>query len=108
MAMSPLCIAITTTARLALVEIPHRRFAEPDDAAGGQPALVDAPPAQLTPVEQIRIVRLHDVGGPEPLTAEDPQRQLCRRDALRGEVEEAAADGAATEHAWRHRVDRYA
>jgi hypothetical protein len=53
MAMSALCVAIRTHCRddVALVEIPDRRFAEPDDAAGGQPALVDAPPTQLTPVE---------------------------------------------------------
>jgi len=56
------------------------------------------------PVEQVGIVRHNDVGGPESLSAEDSERQLRRRDALRGEVEHAATDGTTTEHGRRHRV----
>ena len=48
------------------------------------------------------------VGRPEPLTAENPQGQPCRGDALGGEVEEAPADGSVTEHVRGHRVDRHA
>jgi hypothetical protein len=92
---------------VALVEVPDRRLPEPDDAARWQTALGDPPPAQLVPVEQVRIVPLHNVSRPQPLTVEDPAHQLRRHDPLRGEVEKAPTDDAVTEQVCRHSVDGY-
>src|SRR5207249_3584765 len=55
-----------------LIEVPGRRRPETDDAARGQPSLVESPALELSPVEHVLVVcGLDDGNGLGILPAED-------------------------------------
>ena len=84
---------------------PERLLTEPDDGAGRQVGLGDAPPPELAPVEQIGI-RIRRRRSAHVLTGEQPQREPGRVLPLRREAEHPTAHRPAADVGVDMAVDR--